>query len=179
MASSAGGRRGVRTMTEEPTLTIERRRERSAHAIYGLIIVTAALVADRELAHDALTALVTVWGAGLVLLSAHVYSALVGEVDTTGRLPSYAERHVLVADNLPLLTSVVVPTVLLVAAGLGLIDLDLAIGLSIAVAIGALFAVGTYQAARSGASMAMCVVVGAIGAGLGVAVILLEVLLAH
>ena len=166
-------------MTEEPTLTIERRRERSAHAIYGLIIVTAALVADREFADDALMALLTVWGAGLVLLFGHIYSALVAEVDATGRLPSYAERHVLIADNLPLLAAMVVPTVLLSAAGIGLIQLNLAISLSIAAAIAALFWVGVYQAGRSGVSLMMRVVVGVIGAGLGMAVILLEVLLAH
>lgn len=166
-------------MTDEATPTLEHRTERSAHAIYGLIIVTAALVADREFAEDALTALLTVWGAGLVLLCAHVYSALVAEVDIRGRLPSYAERNVLIADNLPLLAAVVVPTVLLIAAGIGLMHLDLAIILSIVAAIAALFAVGAYQAGRSRASMAMRIAVGAVGAGLGVAVILLEVVLAH
>jgi hypothetical protein len=166
-------------MTETPTSTPERRSERSAHVIYGLIIVTTALAADRAFAKDAVAALVTVWGAGLVLLLAHLYSALVAEVGTKGRLLSHAERHLLIEDNLPLLASVVVPTVLLGASELGLLDLGLAISLSIAAAVAALFAVGAYQAARSGATLAMRVLVGSIGAGLGVAVIVLELLLAH
>ena len=155
------------------------RSERSAHAIYGLIIVTTALAADRAFAEDAFAALVTVWGAGLVLLCAHLYSALVAELGTKGRLLSHAEQHILIADNLPLLASVVIPTVLLIIAGLGVMELELAISLSIAAAVVALFLVGAHQAAESGASVVMRIVVGAVGAGLGVAVIVLELVLAH
>jgi hypothetical protein len=156
-----------------------RKSERSAHAIYGLIIVTTALAADRAFAQDALTALVTVWGAGVVLLCTHLYSAFVAEVGTRGRLLSHAEKHILIADNLPLLAAVVIPTVLIAIAGLGGIDLELAISLSIAAAVVALFLVGAHQAYQSGASVAMRVAVGAVGAGLGVVVIVLELALAH
>lgn len=156
-----------------------RRSERSSHAIYGLIIVTTALAADRAFAEDALAALVTVWGAALVLLCAHLYSALVAGLGTKGRLLSHAEQHILIADNLPLLVAVVIPTVLLTISGLGGLELELAISLSIAAAVVALFVVGAYQAGESGASVVLRVSVGALGAGLGVAVIVLELALAH
>ena len=44
--------------------------ERSSHAIYGLIIITSSLVADRAVAEDALTSLLVLWGAGIVLVLA-------------------------------------------------------------------------------------------------------------
>ena len=104
-------------MTDGP---LEHRIERSSHAIYGLIIITATLVADRQFAEDALISLLALWGATLVLLLAHTYSALVAELGQ-GRRLTYVERHVLIADNIPLTASVVVPTALLIMAALGVV----------------------------------------------------------
>ena len=156
---------------------VKQQAERSAHAIYGLIIITSALVADREGAEDALTALLALWGAGLILILAHVYSAIVAEAGAEGRLLSHAERHVLIVDNIPVLAAVVVPSVLIMAAGLGLIDLDFAIDLSILTSVAALFALGAYQARRGGASVAVQLGVGVLGGAGGVVVIVLEVVL--
>lgn len=157
----------------------EQRSERSAHAIYGLIIITSALVADRELAQDALTSLLVVWGAGVVLLLAHLYSASVAEAGARGRFMSHAERHLLIADNLPVLAAIVVPSVLIILAGVGAMSLSAAIDLSIVTAVVALFIVGAYQARGGGGSVAVQVGIGALGAIVGVAVILLEVILSH
>ena len=96
--------------------------ERSSHAVYGLVIITATLVADRVHATDALVSLLALWGATLVLVLAHTYSALIAELSRRGHRLTYAERHVLIADNIPLATSVVVPSVLLAAAGVGILD---------------------------------------------------------
>ena len=163
-------------MNGEPT---DRRSERSAHAIYGLIIITSALVADREHVDDPATALAVVWGAGVVLLLAHVYSAFVGEAGSKGRLLSHAERHLLIADNVPVLWSIVTPTVLFALAGLGLMDLAVAIDASIVAAVLGLLVVGVLQSRQSGASTATQVGIGFIGVVVGVIVILLEVALGH
>jgi hypothetical protein len=157
----------------------QHRSERSAHAVYGLVIITSALVADGQSAADALTSLMVLWGAGLVLVLAHVYSAAVAEVDTEGRWLSHAEQHVLIADNIPVLAALVVPSILLVAAGLGLLELALAIELSIALSVAALFFLGTFQAHRNGASLGVQLGIGALGGAVGVAVIALEVFLGH
>lgn len=156
---------------------VEQRAERSAHAIYGLIIITAALVADREHAEDALTSLLLLWGAAMVLILAHVYSALVAEVGAEGHWLSHAERHVLIVDNTPVLTAVIVPTILILAAGLGLVGLDLAIDLSIVTSVAALFALGAYQARRSGAKRSVQLGIGVLGGALGIIVIALEIFL--
>ena len=157
----------------------DQQSERSAHAIYGLIIITSALVADRELVEDALTSLLVVWGAGVVLLLAHLYSASVAEAGAKGRFMSHAERHLLIADNLPVLAAIVVPSVLIILAGVGAMSLATAIDLSIATAVVALFVVGAYQARCGGASAVVQVAIGALGAVVGVTVILLEVILDH
>jgi hypothetical protein len=153
--------------------------ERSAHAIYGLIIVTSTLVADRVIAEDAVTSLLVLWGAAFVLVLAHVYSAMVAEVGERGRWLTHAERHVLILDNAPLLAAVIVPSALLVAAALGWIELAIALDLAIILSIGALFAVGVYQARRQGASLHLQLALGGIGGLIGVLIILLEVFLAH
>jgi hypothetical protein len=158
---------------------MEHRSERSSHAIYGLIIITSALVADREHVDDPLTALLVVWGAGIVLLLAHLYSAFVGETGSKGRWLSHAERHLLIADNVPVLWSIVVPTVLFTLAGLGAMELAVAIDVSIVAAVLGLFVVGVIQSRQSGAPVATQAAIGVIGVIVGIIVIVLEVALGH
>jgi hypothetical protein len=157
----------------------EREVERSSHAIYGLIIITATLVADREHAESALISMLVLWGAALVLVLAHVYSGLISRLGSADRRLTYAERHVLVIDNIPVAASVLLPTILLIAAGLGLMDLRVAIDLSILLSVASLFAVGLYQARKQGAPVAHQIAIGALGAGLGVIVVIAEVTLSH
>jgi hypothetical protein len=167
------------TLVAEARLEVERTEERSSHAIYGLIIITATLVADREHAETALISMLVLWGAALVLVLAHIYSGLIAELGTSDRRLTYAERHVLVIDNIPVAASVLLPTILLVAAGLGLMDLRVAIDLSILLSVASLFAVGLYQAREQGAPIAHQLSIGALGAALGVFVIIAEVTLSH
>jgi tellurite resistance protein TehA-like permease len=157
----------------------EHEMERSSHAIYGLIIITSSLVADRAAAEDAATSLLVLWGAGIVLILAHLYSAVVAEVGEKGRWLSHTERHVLITDNVPVLAAVVVPSLLLVAAGTGRLELGVALDVAIVLSMVALFVVGIYQARRHGASSAVQVGLGTLGGLIGVIVILMEWLLAH
>jgi len=103
---------------------------------------------------------------------------LVAELEQGHRL-SYVERHVLIADNIPLTASVIIPTVLLVMAGLGLVELGLAIDLSILLSLASLFIVGSYQARKQGASLGRQLGIGTLGGALGVIVVILEVSLSH
>jgi len=159
--------------------TVERAVERSSHAVYGLIIITATLVADRLYATNALESLVTLWGATLVLVLAHTYSAYVAELGLRGHRLTYVQRHVLILDNIPLAAAVVVPTILLVAAGLGLLGLAMAIDLSIVLSIVALFGLGAFQARQQGAPLRNQLAIGALGGGLGLIIIFAEVAFAH
>ena len=153
---------------------VQHKVERSSHAIYGLIIITAALVAEREFAMDALESLGGLWSVGIVLVLAPVYSALTAEVGDRGRWLSYAEGQVLIVDNIPVLAALVLPTILILLAAADTISLAVAIDASIVLAIVALFAVGFYQTRQQGASVALQLGVGALGASIGAVIILLE-----
>ncbi|MEA2025246.1 MAG: hypothetical protein U9O18_01010 [Chloroflexota bacterium] len=168
----------------EPLTVVEVEREeheieRSSHAIYGLVIITATLVAEREAAIDAVTSLLVLWGAGMVLLLAHLYSAAVAQAGERGRWLSHAERHLLILDNVPVLMALAVPSILILLAGVGVLELAVAIDVSIVLSIVALFVVGAYQAHKQGASLALKLGIGILGAMIGLVVILLEVILSH
>ena len=163
----------------EPRSLARRDPERSSHAIYGLIIITSSLVADRLVAEDALESLLLLWGAGLVLLLAHIYAAAVAEVGDRGRWLNHAERHVLITDNLPVLASLVAPTALLLAAAFGWIELSIALDVAIGVSIASLFVVGAIQARRQGATLAVQTALGLMGGLIGLVVIGLEVWISH
>ena len=136
-------------------------------------------MADRAVAEDATTSLIVLLGAGLVLILAHVYSAAVAEVGGKGRWLTHAERHLLIADNLPVLAAVVLPSLLLIAAALGWLELAIALDLAIVLSVAALVFVGVYQAHKQGASTTLKLAIGAIGGSIGVIVILLEAFLVH
>lgn len=157
----------------------EHEMERSSHAVYGLIIITSSLVADRAVADDALTSLLVLLGAGVVLILAHLYSAAVAEVGEKGRWLTHRERHVLIADNVPVLAAVVLPSLLVIAAAIGWLELAVALDIAIIVSVTALFVVGVYQARRQGASTAVQAGLGTLGGVIGIVVILMEVLLVH
>jgi hypothetical protein len=157
----------------------QREVERQAHAIYGLVIITAALVADREFAENALVSLLALWGAALVLVLAHTYAALLAEIGQQGHQLSYLQRQVLIADNVPLGAAVLLPTALLVASSLRVLPLEVAIDLSILFSLAALCGLGAFQARRQGASLAQQIKIGILGGAMGVAVVTAEVLLAH
>lgn len=153
--------------------------ERSSHAVYGLIIITATLVADRVFAEDAIKSLLALWGAAAVLALAHVYSAAVAEIGEKGRWLTHTERHVLIADNIPVLAAVIVPSILLLASVVGWLDLTVALNLSVVLSVAGLFIVGVYQARGQQASTAVQVGLGSFGGLIGIIIIVLEVAFAH
>lgn len=153
--------------------------ERSSHAIYGLIIITATLVADRVHAEDAMVSLLVLWGAAAVLVLAHLYAAAVAEIGERGRWLTHAEQHVLILDNIPVLAAVILPSLLLFASAIGWLELKVALDLSIILSVAGLFIVGAYQARKQHASRAIQVGLGCFGGLIGVVVIVLEVAFAH
>ena len=94
-------------------------------------------------------------------------------------MDSHTQRHVLIVDNIPVLAAVVMPSILIMVAGLGLVSLDVALDASVVLSLTALYALGAYQARRSGATLGMQIGIGALGGIVGIFVIALEVLLEH
>jgi hypothetical protein len=124
----------------------QHRSERLSHALYGLIIITATLAAERAHVEEVGEALALLLTTALVLVLAHTYSAFMAERALEGKPLTAVARRLVVADNLPVVSAVVVPGVLFLVAGIGWIELSVAFGLSIGFTIAALFALGMYEA---------------------------------
>jgi len=164
-------------VTEESAgLTAHHQAERLSHALYGLIIVSATLVAEQEHINEASEALVVLLSTGLVLLLAHTYSAYMAERMVEGHPLGKVGRRLVVADNLPVILSILFPGVLFVLAGVDAIGLQLAYRLSIAFTIVALFGLGVYEGRTASMGPARSLISGISAAAIGLLVITVEAL---
>jgi hypothetical protein len=148
--------------------------ERFAHAMYGLIIITAVLVAEVEHVPDPIDALVIVLGTGVVLLLAHTYVAVVAERTLLKHRLESDERVQVFTDNLPVMIAVIGPSVLFVAAEAGAIDIETAFRWAIGFTLVALYAIGVFEGRRIGYSWIRSLVVGLGGALIGAVIIGIE-----
>ena len=122
-----------------------RRAERLSHALYGLIIVAATLVAEKSHVTEVSDALGLLLGTALVLLLAHTYSSTMAERAIDGGSLGSVGRRMVVEDNLPVLLAIVMPAVLFVLAGADVMMLDTAYTAAIAFSLVALFGLGLYE----------------------------------
>jgi len=158
-------------------LDAEAQTERLNHALYGLIIVTATLVAERDHVEEAAEALVLLFGTALVLLLAHTYSAAMAARAVGGHPLGTAGRRLVAVNNLPVLLAIVVPALLFVLAGVEAIELRTAYRLSIATSLLALFGLGVYEGRIASMSWPKAVLSGAFAGAIGVLVVGVESLL--
>ena len=150
------------------------RSVRFAHALYGAIIITAELVIEQSHTDDALQVLWVLLGTGLVLLMAHSYSAIVARrID--GARHQLGELVELVIDELPVLTSLVLPLAMFTLAALDVVSIQIAFRVSIWGTVTFLFLIGLIESLRIGRGRLASFVLGLVGAAIGVLIILLEV----
>ncbi len=157
----------------EQQLGDERRAERLSHALYGLIIVTATLVAEQQHITDPLGALGLLLATALVLLLAHTYSWYMAAKAMSGRLEA-ATRRLVVINNLPVVGSIAVPSLMFVLAWMDLVPMRTAYFVSIAFTLLALFGLGMYEGRIAGFKTLHSVVSGFAAAAVGVLVVLVE-----
>jgi hypothetical protein len=150
------------------------REERLSHALYGLIIVTATLVAEKEHIDDPKAAMGGLLGIALVLVLAHTYSSWMAErAVQKGRLGKVG-RRLIVLDNLPVGLAIVVPFVLFALAGLSVLSLQNAYAMSIGFSLIALVSIGVFQARQSSMRWPQVLASGAAAGAIGVVVIAVE-----
>ena len=155
-------------------LSRHRQSERLSHGLYGLIIVTATLGAERAHVTQAADAFVLLLSTAFVLVLAHTYSAWMAErAMEGGRLSLVAGRSVIV-DNIPVAGAIVFPMFLFALVGLGVLELQVAYRAAIAVSIGALFGVGIYEGRLASMGWFHSLLSGAAAGSIGVIVILIE-----
>jgi hypothetical protein len=151
-----------------------RQAERLSHGLYGLIIITATLGAERAhvtKASDAFTLLIST---AFVLFLAHTYSAWMAERSVEGSKLGAVARRTIVLDNLPVVGAIAVPLLLVSLAGIGVMDLQVAYRGAIAFSLATLFAVGFYQSRTASMSWFHSTLSGAAAGSIGVIVIWIE-----
>lgn len=160
--------------TEADTGLLHHQAERLSHGLYGLIIVTATLGAERAHITDVSEAVVLLLSTALVLLLAHTYSATMAERAVEGRPLGGVTRRVIVVDNLPVVAAVIVPLLLFGLVGLGAMDLQTAYGAAIAFSLAALFAIGMYQGRVASMGWFHSIISGVAAGGIGLVVVIIE-----
>jgi len=153
---------------------IHRKSERLSHALYGLIIVTATLVAEQLHITEVGEAMGLLLGTALVLLLAHTYSAVLAERTVEGHSLGSVGRQVVFKDNLPVLLAIVVPALLFILAGIGLITLQTAYTAAITFSLLALFGLGLYEGRTALMSWPKSLASGAAAGAIGLVVVFVE-----
>ena len=157
-------------------ITPEHQAERFSHALYGLIIITATLVAERLHIETAADALGLLLGTAVVLLVVHLYTGAMAVRSVEGHRLTGVGRRLVVADNVPVVLAVIVPAAAFVLAGADAIDLDTAYRISIAFSVAALAGLGFYQGRRAGLGWPPSLASGAVAGAIGLLIILVEAL---
>jgi hypothetical protein len=157
-----------------PELVRFREAERLSHALYGLIIVTAALGAEKAHITEVVDALGLLLATALVLLLAHTYSAVMAERAVAGASLGSVGRRMVIADNIPVLSAVVVPAILFTLAGADVMTLQTAFTAAIVFSLAALFGVGLYEGRRASMGWIHSLLSGAAAGAIGVIVVAIE-----
>ena len=150
--------------------------ERLSHGLYGLVIITATLVAEQDHVDQAGDALGLLLGTAVVLLLVHTYTAAMAEPTVTGHSLGVTGHRLVVKDNLPVIFAVAGPASFLTMAAFDIIRLDTAYRLAIAFGIVALFILGVYEGRRASMKWTQTLLSGAAAGAIGLVVIAVEAL---
>jgi hypothetical protein len=157
-----------------PEVARFREAERLSHALYGLIIVTAALGAEKAHITEAVDALALLLATALVLLLAHTYSAVMAERTVEGHSLGTVGRRMVISDNIPVLSAVVVPAILFTLAGADVMTLQTAYTAALGFSLAALFGVGLYAGRQASMGWAYSTLSGTAAGAIGVIVVVIE-----
>jgi hypothetical protein len=157
----------------------DRAGEWASAGAYGTVLVLAALmiVDASDISSGLGWELVT--GVGLATWLAHLYAEVVGDQLRQRATLGSKEIAKAMADGIPILLAAVPPAVMLFLGRVGVLDEDLALGASFAVAFLQLVGVGAFvgSAVSSGGPVAWAYAVAT--AGIGLAVVTVEFVLVH
>lgn len=160
----------------ESAVAAEHRAERFSHALYGLVIITATLIAERLHVESAGDALGLLLGTALVLLLVHTYTAVMAARYVEGHPLGVLGRRLVVQDNVPVLAAVVVPAISFILAGGGAFELLTAYRISIAFCLVALAGLGLFQGRISGLGWGRSLLSAVAAAGIGLLMVMVEVM---
>ena len=151
-----------------------RKAERLGHALYGLILLTATVVAEQLPVPEVADALGLLLGTALVLMMAHTYSAVMADRAIEGHALGKAERRLVVKDNLPILFAIIVPAALFLLALTDLLTLQSAYTISIVFSLLSLFGLGIYEGRSASMGWAHSLLSGTAAGAIGLVVVAFE-----
>jgi hypothetical protein len=152
----------------------EHRAERFAHALYGLIIITAVLVAEQQHVADATDALGLLVGTAVVLLLVHTYTAVMAVRLVEGHRLGGHGRRLVALDNAPVLAGVVLPVVAFILAEAGVLTLSAAFRISIVFCLLTLAGLGFHEGQVNGLGWSRSTISAAAAGGIGLVMVLVE-----
>lgn len=163
-------------MTTREGIASRHRIERLSHGLYGLIIVTAALVAEQEYVDEAGDALALLMGTALILFLAHTYSEMVALRVVEARPLGVTGLRAVARNNVPLLLAIVVQTAFLLFAWLDAITLQTAYIASIAYTLVALFGLGVFSGRATSYNWPRAILSGIEAGTVGIVIVVVEAL---
>lgn len=157
----------------------EHRSHRLAHAIYGLIVLTAAVGELRALEEDFGTAAVVIAGAFVILVIAHGYSQAVANAATHEGRPTLEFMRANAIDQLAIAVPAAVAIVVLAISQTSLLSLSAAYNIVVVGAIAVLAAAGIAIGVHHGLSLGRTLGLGAANMAVGSLIVWIEALAAH
>jgi hypothetical protein len=167
---------GHESTVRRDTDTRTQRTLRLTHGLYGLIIATAALVAEKEHVDKASEAIGLLLGTALILFLAHTYSEMVARSVIEARANRLTGLGSVARENLPLFFAVAIQTAFLFLAWVGVIALQAAYVASIAYTLVALVGLGAYAGRAASPRWQHAILAGVEAGAIGVIIVVLEVL---
>ena len=154
------------------------RGDNLAGGIYGTILVTS-IVAAADASHTIWRSLGIVEVTMIVFWLAHVYAgALAWSIDSNETFSRGEVRRV-AGREWPLLQAAIVPSVVLLAGGIGLIGTHLAYWLAIGYGVAALIWWGLLFARKEGLGRGMTIAVVLVNASFGLVIVVLKEFVSH
>lgn len=152
----------------------------AAGAIYGTVVVLGVIATASEVETVSLWAAVElVLVTALVFFVAHVYARVLAK-GTDGRLVGLWRSSLVIGrQEWPFVEASVVPTVALVIGATGAVARDTALWAAGVLGIVDLFTFGVLSARQKGVSWWRSGIIGAVSAGLGVAIVTAKLWLTH
>lgn len=155
-------------------------RERIAGAVYGTIVVLAALTASAAAYEDDLWRLEAIVAASvLILWVAHVYAHGLGDSLTLGRRLTLTELGDIAGRELSIALAAVLPLAIITLGAFGLFQGSTAVWLAFSIGVATLGVQGVRYARLEGLTRTGTLISIAVNVGLGLTIVAVKVLLTH
>jgi len=152
---------------------------RSTKAVYGLILITAALIGFQIHETDALTLAIKVFFAGLAIVLAEAYSELLGEKIQHHKNLTKRERREIIHDAMVISSVAAFPVLVFLVSELGLYSTDTAFEICYTWCIAGLGLFGYIASRAGGDTKSASIKKALLVAGVGVVVVLTKYHFSH